>query len=139
MAEKQKAAQLIVEHLRSFGPNARVLIAGPTRKHVLEVMVDGPLGLRTLYGAEFTTTSADVQLTHKGGGVVSVTTLDTVRRKPGPTTQGRIFSLAYFDGLWQTPELLNETAREFRQDVRLALRIGPDPRLIDGAEMEVEG
>lgn len=137
MPEKKKAAQLIVEHLRLFGPNARVLIVGPTRKHVSGVMVDGPAGLRTLYGAELTTTLPDVQLTHKGGGVVFVTNLDTVRRKPGAATQGRILSLAYLDGCG--PELTDRHVREFRQDVRLALRIGSDPRLMDGADMEYEG
>lgn len=131
MANK-KVAPEIIEHLRSFGPNARVLLIGADAEQVQEVMLDGPSGLRTLYGAEFTATRPKYQLTHRGGGLVYVHTADR-----GPEgLSGRLYSMVVSEVLWkqgggETNNVVNAA--------RLQLRIGPEPRWVSTQGMEYPG
>jgi phage terminase large subunit-like protein len=129
MADKQKAAQLIIEHLRELGPAAKALVIGPDMDYVRNVMFDGASGLRTLYGGEFSATRPDYQMTHRGGGLLYVHTAD----RPATRLNGRLFSLVVSEVLWR-PEtkLMLETAR-------LNLRIGSEPRWVTSQGMEYEG
>lgn len=73
-------AKEIIEHLREYGPNARVLllIGGENPEKTVKDSETGPiygkLGIMSLYGDEVSSVRPDLQMTHKGGGIIRVKT-----------------------------------------------------------------
>lgn len=69
--EMPPAAQIVIEHLRRYGPNARVVIIGPDFTILREVALEGERGLFKMYGDEFTDGPVHrTQFNHVGGGQV---------------------------------------------------------------------
>lgn len=111
MSEKKITAQRVVEHMRELGPEARVLLLAGTIT-IADFATRGPNGILTLYGDEFTTSQPRIQLTHKAGGTVKVTTLPIVAHRG--VLDGLRFSLVVFETL-PTNGLTQDTCEYARQ------------------------
>lgn len=112
------AAQKVVQHLREYGPNARVLLVVPSQKTLKTVCLFGPEGLLTLYGEEFSASNPTRQLTHKGGGVVQVDLLKAIAY--GKRT-GQLWSCAWLEGVSRK----GDTEEMARMTVNYGLKAQP--------------
>lgn len=106
-------AQQVVQYLRDYGPNARVLllVGGPKPFQTLKDEENGPLhgklGILRLYGGEFSAVMPERQLTHHKGGVVTVMASYMVDRG----LQGMRFGVIWAENADNLSETVRETAK----------------------------
>jgi hypothetical protein len=110
-------AETVINHLREYGPNARVLIMAPNKK-VLWHIIESDDGLLARYGDQFSSVKPMIQMTHNGGGYVRVT--DTYAISRG-FIAGLAFTLVWAENVGTES---NEEAQA-RDGARLQLRLGP--------------
>lgn len=111
--------EYVMEHLRTFGALANVGIGGPTFNDAKLVCMEGPSGIMTLYGNEFTSYNrTDGIAVHVGGGKVRFLGSEKPGRWNGPQ-----WTLLWADEL----ALWNE---ESWKQARFGVRLNPDPHII---------
>jgi hypothetical protein len=103
MSKNRVTATEVINHLREYGPNARVLllIGGDEPDKVANDREKGPIlgeiGIMTLYSDELSAISPTLQLTHKAGGVVRV--MNALKSTSPGFTSGIMFSMVWAEGL----------------------------------------
>lgn len=100
------AAQIVIEHLRKYGPNARVVILGPDFNVLRDVALEGQFGLFRLYGDEFSQPNSHlihIQFNHRGGGQV----LQTAGWEAPKRISQQVFTCVWYENPDKTtPEVL---------------------------------
>jgi hypothetical protein len=91
----RRAADVVIDHLKRYGPNARVLILAPDVVTLIQTCTDGPNGLMTVHGGQFPGSifnEALKQMNHeRGGQVLGLTASDVALNRH----VGQIFTLIW--------------------------------------------
>lgn len=109
----------VIEHLRSFGPNASVAIIGKDEDGI-ENVLEGPNGLIRNYPDDFSR-KTKMQFTHVGGGQVRCYTSSL--RHANQYISGAIFSLIWAENL----DISDAETEKLLKAAQYCLRIGPNP------------
>jgi hypothetical protein len=119
----------VINHLRTFGPNAKVAILAPTEAH-LEYILTGPNGLLSNCPEEFSRRTK-LQFNHRGGGEVRCYTSD--RNHASQYIMGAIFSQIWADKL----DVSDKNALELLKQAQYCLKYGPNPKTIFANDGEI--
>ena len=114
----EAGARYVLDHLERFGRSARVGIGAPTFADVRDVCAEGPSGLLTIGGDDFTYNRSTATARHKGGGYVRFMSAEEPGRWNGPQ-----WTLLWCDelALWK---------EETWHQAQFGVRLGPSPRVI---------
>ena len=114
----EAGSRYVLEHLRGLGSKARVGVGAPTYQDVREVCAEGPSGLLTIAGEEFTYNKSTSSAVHKDGGYVKFMSADDPARWNGPQ-----WTLLWADelALWK---------EETWHQAQFGVRLGTHPRVI---------
>ena len=111
-------ARYVLDHLRTYGREARVGIGAPTIQSAREVCAEGESGLITIARREFEWNRSLMEARHKGGGYVKFQGAEEPARWNGPQ-----WTLLWADelALWK---------RESYDQATFGVRLGSHPRII---------
>jgi len=114
----EAGARYVLDHLEKFGRSARVGIGAPTFADVRDVCAEGPSGLLTIGGDDFTWNRSTATARHKDGGYVRFMSAEEPGRWNGPQ-----WTLLWCDelALWK---------EETWHQAQFGVRLGPTPRVI---------
>ena len=114
----EAGARYVLEHLETLGRNARVGIGAPTFADVRDVCAEGPSGLLTIGGDDFTYNRSTATARHRLGGYVRFMSAEEPGRWNGPQ-----WTLLWADelALWK---------EETWHQAQFGVRLGPTPRVI---------
>lgn len=106
----------VIRHLKKYKGQARVGIGGPNGKHVLNVCMEGPLGLITIFPNEFTDYNRSLgEARHIDGGFIKFMGADGPNRWKGPQ-----WSMLWFDEI-------NLCEKDSVDSANMGLHIGARP------------
>ena len=114
----EAGARYVLSHLMQAGRNARVGIGAPTFADVRDVCAEGPSGLLTIGGDDFTYNRSTATARHALGGYVRFMSAEEPGRWNGPQ-----WTLLWADelALWK---------EETWHQAQFGVRLGPSPRVI---------
>jgi hypothetical protein len=101
------AAQIVIQHLRTFMANARVLVLAETG-YGLDRAMNGPNGLLTLYGDEFPGARHKAQMNHKYGGQVQLVYALTGGGASETIVQAGVYTLIWCERAEKPSERLSQ-------------------------------
>jgi hypothetical protein len=124
-----KVADLIIEHLKSYGPRARVAVVVPLPKDIEFFMEGHENSLLRLHGHDFPGIHrAKSQINHVGYGQIQAISYKTAHKHQliGPQ--------------WSMVVIMGEIPEEVVTDLRSGLRIGPNPQFLvaSGKDLTLE-